>query len=253
MDPALEIVRFRVSPDRRAAFIAKRRAADDALAGFAGFLGSELAEGEDGAWTLIVRWASRAEAAQAQRVTLASPGLPDLNAWTSLANEFVDFETVDVRHGVRHDDEEANHAIGLRFARDGIGKGDLAVFDELVDADVCVTTGLSPTAPIRGREAYKQIFADFADAWPVRDFVIDESFAADNKVVVRFTATTVFLKDYYGVKANRAIAPVKEIHLYTLRDGRIVENIVGAVNLPFEFLMYDALKDAVLGGLATAS
>ena len=253
MHPSLEIIRFRVSPDRRDAFVAGRRSADDALVGFAGFLGSELAEGENGAWTLIVRWASRDDAVQAQRVTLASPGLPALNAWTALASEFVAFETVDVRHGERHDSGEANHAIALRFARDGLGKGNLAVFDKLVDADVSVTTGLSPTEPIRGREAYKQVFAGFADAWPVREFAVDESFAVADRVLIRFTATTVFLKDYYGVKANRAVAPLKEMHLYTLRDGRIVEIIVGAVNLPFEFLMYDALKDAVLGGLATAS
>lgn len=46
-----------------------------------------------------------------------------------------------------------------------------------------------------GRDACKQVFADFADAWPVRDFVIDDSFAVADKVVVRFTATTVFDKD----------------------------------------------------------
>ena len=42
------------------------------------------------------------------------------------------------------------------------------------------------------------------------------------------------------------------MHVYTIHNGRIVEVVVGAVNLPYEFIMYPALKDMVLGDLATA-
>lgn len=66
---------------------------------------------------------------------------------------------------------EENIAIALRFMNEGIAKVDLKVFDETLDSNITVTTGLSPTAPIQGLENYKQIFSTFADAWPVKNFV----------------------------------------------------------------------------------
>lgn len=136
-----------------------------------------------------------------------------------------------------------------RFMNDGIAKVDMQVFDETLDPNIVVSTGLSPAAPIQGLESYKQIFSAFADAWPVKQFVIDEIFGVDDKVVVRFTATTVFKKDYYGIKATNQVVPLKEVHVLTLKDGRIIENIVSGTNFPFEYIMYPVLKDAVIGNL----
>ncbi|BAZ00570.1 hypothetical protein NIES37_45650 [Tolypothrix tenuis PCC 7101] len=145
-----------------------------------------------------------------------------------------------------------NMAIALRFMNEGIAKADLQVFDETIDPNIQVTTGLSPTAPIQGLDSYKQIFANFADAWPVKHFVIDDIFGVDEKVVVLFTATAIFKKDYYGVKATNQIVPLQEVHILTFRNDKIVENIVSATNFPFEYIMYPALKDAVIGNLEVA-
>ena len=146
----------------------------------------------------------------------------------------------------------SSRAIAERFIREGIAKADAAVFDELVAEDVMVETGLSPMGPIVGREAYKATFLGFAEAWPVRDFTVHRIDEAGDTVLVEFTATTVFEKDYYGVAATNQLVPMREVHRLDVKDGRIVRNMVGAVNLPFEFIMYSALKDAVLGGLKTA-
>lgn len=143
-------------------------------------------------------------------------------------------------------------AIAERFIREGIAKADPAVFDELIAADVVVETGLSPLGPILGREAYKAVFLPFADAWPVREFTVHRIDEAGDTVVVEFTALAVFEKDYYGVTATNQLVPLREMHRLDVRDGQIVRNLVGAVNLPFEFIMYSVLKDAVLGGLKTA-
>lgn len=111
--------------------------------------------------------------------------------------------------------ESTNLAIARRFVTEGLGKADMKVFDDLVDTNVVVTTGLSPKAPIQGSAACKQVFAGFADAWPVSKLVIEEIFAAGDKVVVKFTATTVFTKDYYGVKATNQVVPLTEMHVFT--------------------------------------
>lgn len=256
MNPVVEVVRFRVKPERVAKFVSSREAADQALSSFTGFLGSELLAGQDMNWTLLVRWASQADVAAAQAVTLAAPGLPELAAWIALAEEVVSFETLDTRraHPQTADiDTDANLQTALRFVRQGLGSADMTAFDSCLDPAIVVTTGLSPTAPIRGLAAYKEVFSGFAASWPVSAFVIHESFATGDKVVVKFTATTTFKNDYYGVKATNMVVPLQEIHTYTFRDGKIVENVVGAINLPFEFIMYPALKDAVLGGLQPAA
>ena len=145
-----------------------------------------------------------------------------------------------------------NLAAALGFAKEGLGNGDMKAFDDLLDPDIVVTTGLSPKEPIRGRENYKKVFAGFADAWPVSTFTVDSSFAAGTKVVVIFTANAVFRKDYYGVQANNVMAPIKEVQVYTFRKGKMIENVVGAINDPCEFTMFPALKDAVLNDLQIA-
>ncbi|HCF29485.1 MAG TPA: nuclear transport factor 2 family protein, partial [Cyanobacteria bacterium UBA11049] len=133
---------------------------------------------------------------------------------------------------------QQNIETAKRFINEGIAKVDMQVFDEALDPNITVSTGLSPTAPIQGLENYKQIFSAFADSWPVKQFVMDEIFGVNDKVVVRFTATTVFKKDYYGVKATNQIVRLKEVHILTFRDGKVIENIVSGTNFPFEYIMY---------------
>ena len=143
-------------------------------------------------------------------------------------------------------------AIAERFIREGIARADASVFDDLVADDIVVETGLSPTAPIMGRDTYKAIFMGFAEAWPVRDFTVHRIDEAGDTVFIEFTATAEFAHDYYGVAATHQLVPMREIHRLDVKDGRIIRNLVGAVNLPFEFIMYPALRDAVMGSLKPA-
>ncbi len=142
--------------------------------------------------------------------------------------------------------------IAESFIREGIAKADAAVFDALIAEDVIVETGLSPSGPIKGRVAYKEVFMGFADAWPVRDFVVHRVDESGDTVFIEFTATAEFADDYYGVAATHQVVAMREIHRLDIKDGKIVRNLVGAVNLPFEFIMYPALKDAVLAPLKVA-
>ncbi len=150
------------------------------------------------------------------------------------------------------DTEQANLEAARDFVMRGLGDADLGAFDRHVDPEVLVVTGLSPAAPIRGRDAYKAVFAGFSDAWPCHRMELHEAHAIQDLVVVRFTAFSTFKKDYYGVKANHVIADIQELQLYTFKAGRIVRNIVGAINYPMEFTMYPAIRDAVLGKLEVA-
>jgi len=141
----------------------------------------------------------------------------------------------------------ANTDVVRRFATEFLGRASLDVADEVVDEAVVVHTGLSPAAPIQGRDAYKQVLAGFSDAFPVARMEIHEILeAGSDRVLLRFTAHATHQKDYYGVTATHRAVPMHEVHLIRLRDGRIVENHVGAVNLVFEMLMAPVIAPTVL-------
>ena len=137
--------------------------------------------------------------------------------------------------------------VAERFAAEFLGKGDLAIADDLIAEDVAVHTGLSPAEPIRGRAAYKEVIAGFADAFPVGRMEVHEAVPiGPDRVLLRFTAHATHAKDYYGIAATNRPVPMHEVHLLRFVDGRIAENMVGAVNLVFEMLMAPAIAPMVL-------
>lgn len=140
-----------------------------------------------------------------------------------------------------------NTEIVRRFASGFLGRADLAVADAVVAEDVVVVTGLSPAEPIRGRDAYKQVLAGFAEAFPVDRMEIHEILdAGADRVLLRFTAHARHAREYYGVPATGRSVPMHETHLIRLVDGRIAENYVGAVNLVFEMIMAPVIGPMVL-------
>ena len=143
----------------------------------------------------------------------------------------------------------SNIEIVSRFTREFLGKGNLAVADETLAADVQVTTGLKPTGPIDGREEYKATIAGFVDAFPSDGplDIVDQFESADGeRVVTRFRSPQRHAKAFFGVEASDRVIVFDEVHVARLRDGRIVENIVSATNLEFEMLMADVLKPMIL-------
>lgn len=140
-----------------------------------------------------------------------------------------------------------NLEISRRFFTEFLGKGDLAVGDEVLDENVRAITGLKPDGAIEGREEYKQIFAGFFDAFPpVTELEIEDFFAVNDRVVCRFRSVQKHAKDYYGIAAtNREIVFI-ETHVQRLRDGKIIENVVSATNLEFEMLIAPVLAPLIL-------
>lgn len=140
-----------------------------------------------------------------------------------------------------------NMAIARRFFEEFLGKGSLAVADEVLDENIQAYTGLKPTGPIDGREEYKQVFGTFFDAFPpVSDLAIQDLFATDDRVVCRFKSDQKHTKEFFGVAATNRVITLHETHVLRLRDGKIVENYVSATNLEFEMLMAPVLTPLIL-------
>ncbi len=145
------------------------------------------------------------------------------------------------------DKESQNLAIAHTFITQFLGKGDMSLAEELLAEDIQVITGLKPDGAISGREEYKQVFSSFYDAFPdVQPLVIEDSFAAGDRVVVRFKSFQKHSKDFFGVPASDRVITFHETHVIRLADGKIVENIVSATNLEFEMLMAPVLTPLIL-------
>jgi quinol monooxygenase YgiN len=98
MSEVLEIVRFTIDAEQREEFLRERPAAIEAIrAAFPGLLDAQLAEQEDGSWTDVVRWRSRAEA---EAAAAGCPELPAMRQWIGRIGEVRELIHADVRHGV---------------------------------------------------------------------------------------------------------------------------------------------------------
>lgn len=76
--------------------------------------------------------------------------------------------------------------------------------------------------------------------------MIEDIFAADDRVVVRFRSVQRHAKEFFGIPATNRNVTFIETHVMRLRDGKIVENVVSATNLEFEMLMAPVLTPLIL-------
>jgi predicted ester cyclase len=143
--------------------------------------------------------------------------------------------------------ENQNLTIAHKFVEYFLGQGDMNLAEELLSEKVQVITGLKPSGAIDGVEEYKQIFSSFYDAFPpVQPLVIEDSFAAGDRVVVRFKSFQKHEKDFFGVPKSDRVITFHETHVMRIEDSKIVENIVSATNLEFEMLMAPVLTPLIL-------
>lgn len=143
--------------------------------------------------------------------------------------------------------ETQNLTIARTFIEQFLGKGDMSVAEHVLDANVQAITGLKPTGSIDGRDEYQQVFSSFYSAFPpVSALVIEDIFAASDRVVVRFRSEQKHTKDFFGVAAINRIITLIETHVMRLCDGKIVENVVSATNLEFEMLLAPVLAPLIL-------
>ena len=131
-----------------------------------------------------------------------------------------------------------------RFLTEVLGQGNLAVLDEVTAPDLVVNSGISPLAPIRGRQAFRDALGVLA-AFTFLDFTVEDLFAVQDRVVVRYRALADHTGDQLGVAATGKRVTMWEIRLMRLRDGLIVEDFVADINYDWPWLVAPAYPDGV--------
>jgi len=145
---------------------------------------------------------------------------------------------------VEMDEQARNAAVARRFVEGVLARGDMAVFDEVVDDDIVVTSGISPFAPMVGKEAFRRGLGALA-AFSNGDLTIEDILAVEDRAVVRYRAHGDHTGDQLGVPPTGTRITMWEIRLMRLRDGRIVEDIVADINYDWPWLVAPAYPDGV--------
>ena len=142
-----------------------------------------------------------------------------------------------------------NVRLARRFVEGVLGGQDPNAFNELVDDDVWVSTGLKADAPITSKAEYGKVLGEtLGKAFSAGKMKIEDVIeAVDGRVLVRFTATVTHSGEIFGVKPTGKTLAMAEMHLLRFRDGKLVESFVGALNpLSFEMLYADHISQLIL-------
>jgi steroid delta-isomerase-like uncharacterized protein len=120
---------------------------------------------------------------------------------------------------------ENNKELLRRFMR-AINEKRLDLFDELCGEDYIWHGEAGPTAlnEVRGRENFKKAVAEFTDALPDLEVIIEDMVAEGDKVAVRITERGTHTgADFAGVQAAGKPVSWTCIGIYRVAQGRLVE------------------------------
>ena len=117
---------------------------------------------------------------------------------------------------------QENIAAARRVIEEAFNQGNVEVLDE-VCADSYVDH--DPLLGDQDRDAAKQSIATYREAFPDLHFEIDDIFAADDKVVMRWTGTGTFENELMGLQPNHDPGqPIHGIGIDRFEDGKVVES-----------------------------
>jgi steroid delta-isomerase-like uncharacterized protein len=116
---------------------------------------------------------------------------------------------------------DANKALVHRFIQAVFQEGDLAAVDELISEDFMPHTWPSTG---EGRGDLKRAMGRVSKALTDAAFVIEDTIAEEDRVVVRLTASATQTGEFMGLPPSGKRYTIAEIHIFRVRDGRIVEH-----------------------------
>jgi steroid delta-isomerase-like uncharacterized protein len=118
--------------------------------------------------------------------------------------------------------EEKNKALARKFFEEAWGKGNLAAVDEFIAADY--VTHPIPSGLLPGPEGTKQAITTYRTAFPDLKVTVDDIFAADDRVALRWSIRGTHLGDWLGIPPTGNHMAATGISVYRITGGKVVEN-----------------------------
>jgi steroid delta-isomerase-like uncharacterized protein len=117
--------------------------------------------------------------------------------------------------------ENENKAVVRRFVEEFKNKGNHGIVDGLLAADF--THHFSDPRLPAGREGMRLLGGAIVAAFPDVHATVQDLLADEDRVVERTTARGTHTGEFQGIPATGKAVNWSEIHIYRLRDGKIVE------------------------------
>jgi steroid delta-isomerase-like uncharacterized protein len=118
--------------------------------------------------------------------------------------------------------EQENVAVVARFMEEVINQGNLNAADEIVEENF---VELDPLPGQRqGREGLKEVIGMMRAAFPDIHWVADETVAAGEKVVTRFTWTGTHRSTFLGIPASGRPVTVKGVVIDRVSGGKMADS-----------------------------
>ena len=119
---------------------------------------------------------------------------------------------------------EQNKALIRRWFEEVWNHGRADAISEMLAADAIVH-GLSDDAakPLRGPAGFLPFHAQFREAFPQIEVIVEDTIAEGDKVVARCSVKGKHTGDSLGFKATQATAEFTGIAIVRVKDGKIIE------------------------------
>jgi steroid delta-isomerase-like uncharacterized protein len=134
--------------------------------------------------------------------------------------------------------ENQNLNTVTRFIENVCNKGELNEIDDLFSEDIIWHGGEMVSGIIDFKESIKET----RQTWPDIKFKIQDSFGADNKVVIRWIVTATQEGEFMGIPASHEKFDTYGMEIFHFESGKIKE----------AWTVFDALTPAMKIGLVEA-
>ncbi|HXE99676.1 MAG TPA: ester cyclase [Solirubrobacterales bacterium] len=117
---------------------------------------------------------------------------------------------------------QENVATSKRGLEEGFNRGNLSVIDEDTTKDF---VSHDPLVGDQDRDASKQGIVGYRQAFPDLHLTIEDIFAADDKVVIRWSVQGTFENEFMGLKPTHEVGdPVRGTTIDRYEGGKIAES-----------------------------
>lgn len=117
---------------------------------------------------------------------------------------------------------EETIASSRRLIEEAFSEGNLDLIDEICAEGF---VGHDPLAGTQDRETAKQTMAGYRKAFPDLTFEVNDAFAHDDKVVIRWTGQGTFENELLGLEPTGERGdPIEGITIDRYEDGELVES-----------------------------
>lgn len=116
---------------------------------------------------------------------------------------------------------QQNIALGKRLYDEVFNKGNLSVCDEIIANNVKINDPAMHNGHTEGLKAFKDAETQYKKAFPNKKITIDDIFANEDKVVVRWTCQGVHKGELQGIAPTNRSFKISGISIYQVANGKI--------------------------------